>query len=69
FLEPVNTDAIPDYLNVIKQPMDLGTIQRKVHSNAYMGIDEFRQDIVLVCDNACKYNGAGSIYAKSAERV
>ncbi|KAJ1989052.1 hypothetical protein GGI25_002821 [Coemansia spiralis] len=69
FLEPVNTHAIPDYLNVIKQPMDLGTIQRKVHSNAYMGIDEFRQDIVLVCDNACKYNGAGSIYAKSAERV
>ncbi|KAJ2725691.1 hypothetical protein GGI07_001059 [Coemansia sp. Benny D115] len=69
FLEPVDTTAIPDYLGIIKTPMDLGTIQRKVETNGYTGIDEFRQDILLVCENARKYNGDGSIYARSADRV
>ncbi|KAJ1668907.1 hypothetical protein EV178_000171 [Coemansia sp. RSA 1646] len=69
FMEPVNTSVITDYLGVIKQPMDLGTIQRKVESGAYAGIGEFRQDVMLVCENARKYNGVGSIYARSADHV
>ncbi|KAJ1938858.1 hypothetical protein GGF37_004642, partial [Kickxella alabastrina] len=50
-------------------PMDLGTMQRKVEAGTYMSIDEFRQDILLVCENARKYNGATSIYARSADHV
>ncbi|KAJ2706917.1 hypothetical protein FB645_001212 [Coemansia sp. IMI 203386] len=69
FLEPVDTKVITDYLTVIKQPMDLGTIQIKVESNSYMSIGDFRRDILLVCENARKYNGDGSIYARSADRV
>ncbi|KAI7833326.1 Bromodomain-containing protein, partial [Kickxella alabastrina] len=67
FLEPVDTSVITDYRNVIKHPMDLGTMQRKVEAGTYMSIDEFRQDILLVCENARKYNGATSIYARSAD--
>ncbi|KAJ2079968.1 hypothetical protein H4R24_003403 [Coemansia sp. RSA 988] len=69
FLEPVDTNVITDYLNVIKQPMDLGTMRRKVETEAYRSIDEFRQDLLLVCNNARQYNGAGSIYARSADRM
>ncbi|KAJ1892513.1 hypothetical protein LPJ81_005545, partial [Coemansia sp. IMI 209127] len=69
FMEPVNTSVITDYLGVIKQPMDLGTVQRKVERGAYAGIGEFRQDVILVCENARKYNGVGSIYARSADHV
>ncbi|KAJ1939532.1 hypothetical protein FBU59_004089, partial [Linderina macrospora] len=69
FLEPVDTSVITDYLTVIDHPMDLGTMQTKVERNAYYSIDEFRRDLLLVCDNARKYNGAGSIYATSADRV
>ncbi|KAJ2514002.1 hypothetical protein H4217_006006 [Coemansia sp. RSA 1939] len=69
FLEPVNTRAIPDYLDVIKRPMDLGTIRRKVEGGLYSGIAEFRQDVKLVCENARKYNGVGSIYARTADIV
>ncbi|KAI8318796.1 Bromodomain-containing protein, partial [Martensiomyces pterosporus] len=69
FLEPVDTSVITDYLTVITTPMDLGTMQRKVESGSYMSIEEFKQDLLLVCANARKYNGAGSIYAKSADRV
>ncbi|KAJ2163035.1 hypothetical protein GGF46_000221 [Coemansia sp. RSA 552] len=69
FLEPVDTSAVPDYLNVIKRPMDLGTMQSKVDAEQYQSIDEFRDDVLLVCNNARKYNGAASIYTKSADRV
>ncbi|KAJ2803330.1 hypothetical protein H4R20_002940 [Coemansia guatemalensis] len=69
FLEPVDTNVITDYLNVIKEPMDLGTMRRKVETEAYRSIDEFRQDLLLVCSNARQYNGAGSIYGKSADRM
>ncbi|KAJ1954293.1 hypothetical protein EC988_002513 [Linderina pennispora] len=69
FLDPVDTTVITDYLSVIDEPMDLGTMQSKVERNAYYSIDEFRRDLLLVCDNARKYNGAGSIYATSADRV
>ncbi|KAJ2046775.1 hypothetical protein H4S04_004841, partial [Coemansia sp. S16] len=69
FLEPVDTATITDYLGVIKAPMDLGTMQRKVEANKYRSIAEFRQDMLLICQNARKYNGEGSIYARSADRI
>ncbi|KAJ2736645.1 hypothetical protein IW152_000614 [Coemansia sp. BCRC 34962] len=69
FLEPVDTSVITDYLGVIKTPMDLGTMQRKVEANKYRSIAEFRQDMLLICQNARKYNGEGSIYARSADRI
>ncbi|KAJ2755063.1 hypothetical protein GGI19_001954 [Coemansia pectinata] len=69
FLEPVDTAIITDYLGVIKTPMDLGTMQRKVETNKYRSIAEFRQDMLLICQNARKYNGEGSIYARSADRI
>lgn len=37
FLEPVNPEKlmIPDYLEIIKHPMDFGTIKIKLHDNQY----------------------------------
>ncbi|KAJ2285621.1 hypothetical protein IWW55_007207, partial [Coemansia sp. RSA 2706] len=69
FLEPVDTEAVADYRSVIAQPMDLGTMQRRVAAGAYRSIGEFRSDVLLVCANARRYNGAASIYARAADRV
>ena len=43
FLLPVDPVAlgIPDYLTVIKQPMDLGTISKKCDLNEYIGAEGF----------------------------
>ena len=59
FYEPVNPDAlhIPDYFDIIKNPMDLGTIKQKLSSNQYMRINEFIIDINLMFDNCILYNG------------
>lgn len=42
FLRPVDTKLVPDYLNVIKEPMDFGTMLAKVESNAYTHCNEFQ---------------------------
>lgn len=50
FLQPVDPIrlGIPDYLNVIKQPMDLRTIREKLAASAYPTPLEFRDDVRLV---------------------
>ena len=35
FLAPVNESLAPGYHDVIKQPMDLGTVQQQLGSQAY----------------------------------
>ncbi|KAG0483354.1 hypothetical protein HPP92_011438 [Vanilla planifolia] len=51
---------IPDYLTVIKQPMDLGTIKSKVASGAYSSPLDFASDVRLTFSNAMIYNPPGN---------
>jgi hypothetical protein len=51
---------IADYLDVIKHPMDFGTIKKKLYSNAYASAKEFVGDLDLVFNNCTKYNQSGS---------
>mmetsp|Transcript_7605 Transcript_7605/g.22550 ORF Transcript_7605/g.22550 Transcript_7605/m.22550 type:complete len:224 (-) Transcript_7605:2087-2758(-) len=62
FLHPVDAAALglPDYFEVIKQPMDLETVRAKLHECQYTSIDAFARDIYLVFDNATKYNLPGT---------
>ena len=62
FLEPVDPIAlnIPDYLTIIKNPMDFGTVKAKLANNAYRSPKEFADDVNLVFTNACTYNQPGS---------
>ena len=60
FLRPVDHVAleIPDYPNVIKNPMDLGTIRENLRSNQYNTVLEFAKDVRLTFQNAITYNPA-----------
>jgi hypothetical protein len=59
FLRPVNPMelGIPDYLDIIKHPMDFGTIKKKLNSFAYRNCKDFTLDVELVFDNCFIYNG------------
>lgn len=46
----------PDYYEVIKRPIDLDKISQKLRTNVYESLEEVAQDLILMCDNACKYN-------------
>eukprot|EP01135_Chromosphaera_perkinsii_P012073 Nk52_evm11s2579 gene=Nk52_evmTU11s2579 len=60
FYVPVDPVALnlPDYLTVIKKPMDLGTIKAKLDAKAYRKAHEFASDIRLVFSNCYRYNAA-----------
>ncbi|CAL5415242.1 unnamed protein product [Camellia sinensis] len=51
---------IPDYLTVIKHPMDLGTIKSKIASSEYSSALEFVADVRLTFSNAMTYNPPGN---------
>jgi hypothetical protein len=58
FLEPVDPVrlGIPSYFDVIKQPMDLKTVERKLISNNYGSIHEFADDVRLIFSNSKRFN-------------
>jgi Bromodomain/Ankyrin repeats (3 copies) len=58
FHEPVDPIKlnIPDYFDIVKRPMDFGTIKKKLNNNFYGSTDEFLKDIELVFSNCKLYN-------------
>lgn len=62
FLAPVDTVAlnIPNYDEIVKEPMDLGTIQSKLANNQYENGDEFERDVRLVFKNCYAFNPEGT---------
>ena len=48
--------AIPDYLKIVKKPMDLSTMCAKLDSSAYAMVEKFCDDIKLVINNCFLYN-------------
>ncbi|OVA15377.1 Bromodomain [Macleaya cordata] len=51
---------IPDYFTVIKHPMDLGTVKKKIASGSYMSPLGFVADVRLTFSNAMTYNPPGN---------
>lgn len=47
---------VSDYLEVIKEPMDLSTVITKIDKHNYLTAKDFLTDIDLICSNALEYN-------------
>ncbi|XP_059214483.1 bromodomain-containing protein 3-like isoform X2 [Centropristis striata] len=58
FYEPVDVEAlgIHDYHNIIKYPMDLRTVKRKMNRGEYQDAQGFAADVRLIFSNCYKYN-------------
>lgn len=58
FAAPVDWKAlnIPDYPNIIKNPMDLGTVMAKLDEGKYDSVDSFVEDVQLIWNNAKTFN-------------
>jgi hypothetical protein len=61
--------GIPDYFDVIRNPMDLGTVKKKLTNKSYFGTDEFAADVRLTFSNAMKYNPPGNQVHTVAEQL
>lgn len=67
-VDPVEL-GLPDYFEVIKKPMDLGTIRKKLENSVYQRIEEFRKQVCLTFDNAMLYNPEGSVVYTMAKEM
>ncbi|KPJ15556.1 hypothetical protein RR48_09485 [Papilio machaon] len=58
FYKPVDAEllGLHDYFDIIKKPMDLGTVKQKMDNRAYKTAAEFAADVRLVFTNCYKYN-------------
>nr|XP_027808893.1 ATPase family AAA domain-containing protein 2 [Marmota flaviventris] len=56
FTKPVDPDEVPDYITVIKQPMDLSSVISKIDLHKYLTVKDYLRDIDLICSNALEYN-------------
>ncbi|KAH8382547.1 hypothetical protein KR009_004068, partial [Drosophila setifemur] len=62
FRNPVNSVSlgVPDYHTLVKRPMDLNTIKKRLNNNYYWQADEALEDFNLVFDNCMQYNMEGT---------
>jgi len=67
-VDPVEL-GLPDYFQIVKKPMDLGTIQKKLDAGQYHSIDDFSSDVHLTFDNAMLYNEDGSVVYDMAKEL
>lgn len=58
FYKPVDAKmlGLHDYHDIIKKPMDLGTVKRKMDEREYKSAAEFGADVRLIFTNCYKYN-------------
>ena len=66
FSEPVPKDQFPDYYEVVKEPMDYGTMKLKLDNGDYRSAQQMQRDFVLVMQNCVKYNAPDSDIVKEA---
>jgi len=68
FLQPVDTKAVTDYLDLVKEPMDLSTVESRLFSGKYSSAHEFSTDIRKIWSNAFTYNPPESdVYQASSQ--
>ena len=62
FHEPVDPvlDDVPDYFDYIKTPSDLSTVRRRLVENKYSSLQEYKNEMNLIWENAITYNGKQS---------
>ena len=58
-----------DYYLVIKNPICLQQIEKRINRKEYQSLREYREDIHLLCQNARTYNEDGSEIYRDAETI
>ncbi|KAG7590337.1 Bromodomain [Arabidopsis suecica] len=69
YSDPADPEELPDYYEIIKNPMDFSTLRKKLESGAYTTLEQFEQDVFLICTNAMEYNSADTVYFRQARAM
>lgn len=69
FHEPVDTSVVVDYLDHIKEPVDLQLISKRIDSGSYISKAALKADLEKMCDNCTLYNTPDTNYYKYVCRL
>jgi len=70
FAGPVNPIEVPDYYEVVKDPLDMELIKERVTAeNYYLSLEMFCADFRLMFNNCRIYNSQDTIYYKCSTRL
>ncbi|XP_065827770.1 bromodomain-containing protein 9-like [Oscarella lobularis] len=69
FAMPVSDSFAPGYSRIIKKPMDFKKLRTKIDKSAYSSVDDFKDDVELMCVNCTVYNGRDTIYYREAVKL
>lgn len=69
FLEPVSRRDYPDYVKIIEQPMDLGTIKKRMKQGTVKTPREFAALVRLVWKNCYTYNRDSAPVVQNAKKL
>lgn len=64
FHEPVDTTIVVDYLDYIKDPVDLSLIAKRIESGQYISKAALRADLDKMIENCTAYNTPDTNYYK-----
>jgi len=68
FSVPVPRDLFPEYYDVVKQPMDFGTMKSKLTNGEYRSAQAMQKDFLLIMQNCKQFNSVESDIVKEARR-
>ncbi len=69
FHYPVNKEMVTDYYEIIKEPMDLQTLESNLELGNYKSKKAFEKDLSKIFENAKTYNKPSTFYYKSAKEL
>lgn len=69
FLDPVDLIKlnIPDYFDVVSQPIDLKTVKQRLLHNYYSDPHSFKADMNRIWQNSYLYNGESHMVSRLAK--
>ncbi len=67
-VDPIR-DGLPTYLDEIKHPMDLSTMEKKLNQAAYSTMGEFAADVELIFANCRQFNPPGTEPCQHADEL
>ncbi|KAJ4354036.1 transcriptional regulator [Didymosphaeria variabile] len=69
FIELPDKYDYPDYYQLIKNPICMQMIKKKINKKEYQSLKHFRADIALLCNNCRTYNEDQSLLYKDANLI
>lgn len=69
FAKPISEEQVPDYKNIVLQPMDLQTLKRNIESGNIRSTIDFQRYVMIMCYNAIFYNFNDEVTCNRAKEM